>query len=138
MKKIILILSIICFVGATITHAQKPEIVTSKKPGWQKIGEATVDFKTDKDQFIILGADRFKSIQLKVKDATIHIEDMQIHYEGGEKEDVALRAGFKAGEESRVIDLKNNSAELKKVVFVYRTLPNAAVTKAEIELWGRK
>ena len=113
-------------------------LLQKNKAGWHKIGNANVDFKTDKDRFIILGADRFKALQVKVADAPVHISDMQVYYEGGGKEDVALRFDLKEGGESKVIDLKNNSAELKKVEFVYHTVPNAKADKAHLELWGLK
>lgn len=137
MKKTILIL-LATVLTAGILHAQKPEVVTSGKPGWHKIGDASVNFKTDKDEFIVLGKDRFKSIQLKVTDAPVHVEDLQVFYEGGGKEDVAIKEDFNAGSKSRVIPLKNHSAEINKVVFIYRTKPNAKVEKAHIELWGLK
>ncbi|HMH33166.1 MAG TPA: hypothetical protein VK543_09070 [Puia sp.] len=137
MKKYLFVLLSVFF-AANVLHAQKPEVMTSTKPGWHKIGEAKVNFKTEKDEFLVLVADRFKAIRIKVKDAPIHIEDMQIHYEKGAKEDVQIRSNFNAGTESRVIDLKNHDADLKKVVFVYNTVPNSKVEKAEIELWGLK
>ena len=137
MKKTLLILLATVFTVGVL-HAQKPEVVTNHKAGWHKIGDANVNFKTDKDQFIILGADRFKAIQVKVDDAPVRIEDMQVFYEGGSKEDVSLRSDFKPGGESRVVDLKNGSAELKKVMFVYKTIPNSTADKAHIELWGLK
>ena len=135
-KTLLILLATVLTVG--VLHAQKPEVVTNHKAGWHKIGDANVNFKTDKDQFIILGKDRFKSIQVKVVDAPVHIDDMQVYYEGGSKEDVSLSSDFKPGSESRVIDLKNGSAELKKVVFIYKTVPNGAADKAHIELWGLK
>lgn len=137
MKKTLLIL-FAAVLTAGVLRAQKPEVVTNHSAGWHKIGDASVNFKTDKDQFMIIGADRFKSIKVKVDDAPVHIDDMQVYYEGGGKEDVSLRSDFKAGGESRVIDLKNGSAELKKVVFIYKTVPNSAADKAHIELWGLK
>ena len=137
MKKLMLILFASVFTVA-IAHAQKPEIVTNGKPGWHKIGDANVDFKADKDEFLVFGKDRFKAIQLKVTDAPVRVEDMQVFYDGGAKEDVPVRADFNAGSESRVIDLKNHSEGIKKVIFVYHTRPNMKVDKAHIELWGLK
>lgn len=137
MKKFLLILSTL-FVTTTLIHAQKPEVITTNKAGWLKIGDANVDFKSDKDQFIIVGKDRFKSIQFKVKDAPLHIDDLQIFYEGGGKENISFNTDLQPGEESKVIELKNNSAELKKVVFVYHTVGNSNVNKAQVELWGLK
>ena len=137
-KSIVVLLTLFFSVGVTTMYAQKPEVVTTKKEGWHKIGDARVDFKSDKDQFLVLGNDRFKSIQIKVKDAAVRIDDLQIHYEGGGKEDVTVGTDVQAGSETKVINLKNNSAELKKVVFIYHTVPNSHADKALVELWGLK
>lgn len=123
--------------SVSLLHAQQPVVVTDKDAGWQKIGDAKVDFKTDKDKFIIVGADRFKSVKIKAFDAPVRIDEMEIKYEGGAKESVTVGADLNPGDESKVIALKNNSAELKNVVFVYKTTSNAA-EKARIELWGMK
>jgi hypothetical protein len=137
MKKMMFLLMLSIFTAGVI-HAQKPEIITNNKDGWHKIGEAKVNFKTDRDVFIILGADKFKSLQVRVKDAPIRLEDLNIEYDGGVREDVALRTNYAAGSKSRVIDLKNISKGLKKVEFVYKTTPNSSNDRAEIELWGLK
>jgi hypothetical protein len=137
MKRILLLL-VSTFLTFTLVHAQKPEVITKNKAGWHKIGDARVDFKTDKDKFIIIGKDRYKSLQVKVKDAPVHMESMQISYEGGGTEDVALNTEYKPGAESKPIELKNGSAEIKNVTFVYHTVANSTNSKAEIELWGMK
>lgn len=136
MKKIILFL-LTTILTTSLLQAQKPEVITKNKAGWHKIGDAKVDFKTDKDKFILLGKDRFKSLQVKAKDAPIHIESMQVEYEGDIKEDIALSSQLKTGSKSRVIALKNSNAEIKNVSFVYHTYAGSG-KKAEIELWGLK
>lgn len=137
MKRIVLLLAA-TFFTFTLVHAQKPEVITNNKPGWHKIGDATVNFKTDKDKFIIIGKDRYKALQVKVKDAPVKMESMQVSYEGGGMEDVDLHTQYKPGSESKKIDLKNGSAEIKNVTFVYHTVSNTTNSKAEIELWGLK
>lgn len=138
MKRIVLLLAVTLFTF-TLAQAQKPEVITSNKAGWHKIGDAKVDFKTDKDKFIIIGKDRYKALQVKVKNAPVHMESMQVAYEGGGTEDVALNTQYKPGAESKTIELKNGSAEIKNVTFVYHTVNNSASDKkAEIELWGLK
>lgn len=137
MKKLLFVIMVTVF-SAGVLHAQQPVVTTGKEAGWHKIGDAKVDFKTDKDRFIILGADRFKSVKVKAFDAPVKIEEMQIFYEGGGKESVPVAAELNPGEESKVIALKNNSAELKKVQFIYKTTSNAGAEKARIELWGMK
>lgn len=135
-KALFLLLSTIFTV--TMLQAQKPAIITKKKAGWQKIGDAKVDFKADKDKFVIIGADKFKSLQLKVKDAPVHIEEMLVEFEGNVTENISLKSEFKTGEKSRVIDLKNKDAEIKNVSFVYHTVPGSTEKRAKIELWGLK
>jgi hypothetical protein len=137
MKRVVLLLVASLFTF-TLVNAQKPEVITKDKAGWHKIGDAKVDFKTDKDKFIIIGKDRYKALQVRVKDAPVHMESMQIAYEGGGTEDVALRSQFKPGGESKTIELRNGSAEIKNVTFVYHTVTNGSNAKAEIELWGLK
>lgn len=137
MKKALFVVLVTIF-SVSVLHAQQPVVVTDKDAGWQKIGDAKVDFKTDKDKFIIIGADRFKSVKIKAFDAPVRIDEMQIQYEGGAKESVTVGTELNPGDESKVIALKNNSAELKKVVFVYKTTSNAGAEKARIELWGMK
>jgi hypothetical protein len=137
MKKTLFVLLATVF-SVSLLHAQQPVVVTNKGAGWHKIGDAKVDFKSDKDKFIIMGADRFKSVKIKVMDAPVRIEDMEIQYEGGRKESVSFRTALKPGHESRVIPLKNHSSELRNVSFVYHTIPNSGADKATIELWGKK
>ncbi len=137
MKKTFLLLFASIVAISTVT-AQKTEVVTSNKPGWHKIGETTVMFKADRDVLVVLGADKFKAIQIKVTDAPIRLEDIEVYYENDTKEDIQIRSDFKKGEKSRVIDLKGGDRNLKKVVFVYKSIPNWKGEKAHVELYGLK
>jgi hypothetical protein len=137
MKRMILFL-MSTFLTFTAIQAQKPEVITKNKPGWNKIGDAKVDFSTDKDKFVLLGKDQFKALKIKVKDAPVHIENMQVQFEGGVTEDISLASELKTGGESREIDLKNKDKEIKNVTFVYRTVTGSGTKKSEVELWGLK
>ena len=138
MKKILITFILIAPFFAGVAFSQKPTVVMSDKAGWHKIGEMTADFKAEKDELVVLGADKFKSIKIKVVDAPMHIAALEVYYESGDKEDISLKSDFKAGGESRVIDLKGKDRSLKKVVFVYNTVPNSKHDKAHVELWGLK
>ena len=135
-KSVVLIL--ILFVAFAAAFAQSPGVVTSAKPGWHKIGEVKASFKTENESIIVLGKDAFKSIKLMVTDAPINIQNIQVFYETGDPEEISVRSELKAGAETRVIDLKGGTRELKKVVFTYKTLPNAKDEKAHVELYGLK
>lgn len=137
MKKILLILSVI-ILSNSLANAQQKEVVKSNKPGWHKIGEITVNFKTEKDAIVVLGADKFKAIKLKVTDAPIRMEDLKVVYENESTEDLQVRSEFAKGGETRVLDLKGGDRNLKKVIFFYKTIPNWKGEKAHVELYGLK
>ena len=136
MKRMILFL-MSTFLTVSVLQAQKPEVITRDKPGWQKIGDAKVDFKTDKDKFILIGKDKFKALQVKAKDEPVHIESMTVEYKGEVKEEIALSSMLKTGEESRKIELKYPDKHIQNITFVYHTV-NSASKRAEIELWCMK
>lgn len=138
MKKITLIFSMLMLALSNFSFAQDPGIVISNKPGWHKIGDVKANFTLEKETIAVLGADKFKSIKLKVVDAPINIDQLQVFYESGESEEINVRNELKAGAETRIIDLKYPAKELKKVVFVYKTVPNSADEKAQVELYGLK
>ncbi len=185
-------LTLICLSMTMASAFAQPAILIDNKDGWQKIGETTVDFKTEKDNIVVLGKDRFRALKFKVKEAAVDIQDLEVYYEkepakndkdakvdvdvkGRDKgvdinnndkdakvdvdmkgenkgvdvkstdekkasdpnrEDIQVRTPIQAGQESKVIDLKGTSKELRKVVFTYRTLPNSKDEKATIELYG--
>src|ERR1051325_4691171 len=107
MKKLMLVIFFAIAGGYFASFAQKPEVIATDKAGWHKIGETTVDFKKDRDELVVMGADRFASVKFKVTDAPIDLQDLEIYYEAGDKQDVMVRTPIQAGGESRVIDLKN-------------------------------
>jgi hypothetical protein len=138
MKKTALLFLVLFVALANITFAQEPGVVVSNKAGWHKIGEVKASFKMENESIAVLGADKFKSIKLKVTDAPINIERVQVFYESGEMEEIPVRSELKAGSETRTIDLKGSTQELKKVVFTYKTISNNKDEKAHVELYGLK
>ncbi len=137
MKNLKTLFVLIGFVIASSVNAQKPAVIVSDKAGWHKIGEVTASFKAEKDELVVMGADQFKAIKLFVKDAPMNISDLEIYYEDGSQETVALTNEFKAGGESRVIDIKA-TVSIKKVVFTYKSIANTKDEKATVELYGMK
>ncbi|MFI5219607.1 MAG: hypothetical protein ACHQNT_08965 [Bacteroidia bacterium] len=116
----------------------KPGIVVSDKAGWHKIAETTVAFEKDRDEVAVVGADRFAGIKFKVTDASINLMDLEVYFENGTKQDVSVASVIKSGNESRVIDLNSGERDIKKIVFVYKTVPNQREEKAHVEIWGLK
>ena len=138
MKKIILVFFAMSALLINTAFAQEPSIMLSDKPGWHKIGEVKADFKMENQSISVLGKDKFKSILLKVTDAPINIEGIQVFYESGDMEEFDVKNELKAGAETKKLDMKGGGQEIKKVTFTYKTIPNQQDEKAHVELYGLK
>ncbi len=137
MKKIFII-TLLAFTSTTqLVHAQKPVVVISDKIGWHKLGETTVNFQKDFDEILIIGANRFESLKFMVNDAPIKLISLEVFYVGNTKENFTINNTIKDAGESRVIHLKGEH-NIKKVVFIYKTLVNRNDQKAHVTLWGYK
>jgi len=142
MKKVLLI-SILAVGGSYFTaNAQtqdnKNAIMVSDSKGWHKIGETTVNFVKEREEILVTGSDRFASIKFKVIDAPIQLTDLEVYFESGDKQVIKVNTTIKAPGESRIIDIKGGERDLKKIVFIYKTLPNRKDDKAHVEIWGLK
>ncbi len=138
MRKIAILLLLALAGSYTTANAQTPKVVISDKTGWHKIGETTVSFDHERDEIMVMGADKFAQIQFKVTEAPIDLQQMEVYYENGDKQAIPIRQSVKAPGESRVIDLNGGERTIKKIVFEYKTLPNRKDDKAHVEIWGLK
>ncbi len=120
------------------SFAQVPKIVISDKMGWHKIGHTRVNFQKDRDAITIIGSRRFSTIKFKVSVAPIIISDLEVYYASGDMQSIHINETIKSPGESRVIDLNGGERDLKKIVFIYKTLPNRKDKKAHVQLWGYK
>ena len=122
-----------------VALAQNPKVVTSDKTGWHKIGETTVDFKKEREEILVIGANRFADIKFKVADEPIDLVSVEIVFDNGENQRILINSHIKAPGDSRNINLKGaGERDVKKIIFVYKTLPNAGEKKAHVEVWGLK
>jgi hypothetical protein len=139
MKKTLIIMLLAIAGSFGIVSAQTPAVMISDAAGWHKIGERTVAFKTDRDEIAVIGSDRFSTLKFKVTEAAIDLISIEIAFESGDNQNVTINQQVKAPGESRTIDLKGGSERsIKKIVFIYKTLPNSKDEKARVEIWGLK
>src|SRR6187402_2687342 len=103
MKKLILMLLIVAVHSSVL--AQTPAPVLSDKDGWHKIGETKADFKTETDKILVLVANRFSSLKIKVSEAPINLISFTINFDKGEKKEVKIGQEFKAAGETKKVDL---------------------------------
>lgn len=138
MKRALLVSFMLSAVFINSAFGQEPSVMLSDKPGWHKIGEVKADFKMENESISVLGADKFKSILLKVTDAPINIEGLQVFYESGKMEEFNVKNELKPNSETRKLDLKDGPQEIEKVTFTYKTASDQNEEKAHVELYGLK
>jgi hypothetical protein len=104
---------------------------------WELLGARKIDYKLDRDEIMVTRAEgAFTAIQLRIKRSPINMHKLAVHYGNGEVDEIELRETFRAGTESRVIDLPGNKRIIKKVVLWYDT-KNLANDRGVVELWGK-
>jgi len=138
LKKALIIIAFALTANVIVTTAQVPKVIISDKTGWRRIGKTVVSLNKEKDEIKILGSTKFAVIKFKVMGAPIDLVSMEAFYSSGNKQEIVVNASIKDAGESRVIDLNGGERRLKKVVFIYKTLPNYKNKRARVQLWGLK
>ena len=108
----------------------------NKTQQWVLIGEKKVSFLIDHDVIQATGNANYSKLKVKVKDGPVHIIDMDVHFENGDKFDVALKQKLPKGGESRVIDLPGGSRNVRKIEFWYET-KGFRKGRGTVQVWGQ-
>jgi len=109
----------------------------STAQSWRFIGDKIAAYGVDRDVLWITGNDAFRQIKVRVTSAPLHIIDMDVYFENGEKMNVPLKNNFRQGQESRAIDFPGRLRQIKKIEFLYETI-GTRKGKARIAIWGKK
>ena len=104
---------------------------------WNLIGEKRVSFAIDRDVIHVTGNDNYRQLKLKIKDGPVHILDMDVHFDNGDKFDVSIKQRIPKGGESRVIDLPGGSRNIKKIEFWYET-KGFRKGRGSVQVWGKR
>ncbi len=135
-------LAILLFVFSNSLSAQVAIIATPDSLDWKKIAETTVSFdqntvdKIQEAEILITGTARFASLHFKVVTAQVDLKSLEIFFENGDKQDVAINEIIKDKTDSRVIELNGAQRKIKKVVFKYMEVAHTDDKKVKLELWG--
>lgn len=128
MKQRILFVSLVLFISASAFTVLQ---------NWKYIGDKWAAFGPDRDVLRIGARDEFRQIKIKVTDGPLHIADMDVYFDNGEKFNVELKNNFRAGQESRIIDLPGGLRKLDKIEFKYSTIGRGR-GRARVAVWGRR
>jgi len=106
--------------------------------GWELLGERKVNFVRDKDVFEVSSRNLYTAIRFYVEDKDVHINDLKIQFENGDKIQPALDEVIKAGEQSRIIDLAADGRIISNIEFKYRSMGSILQGRANVLIVGRR
>jgi hypothetical protein len=138
MNRKLLLLVLLLQLSVSYAFSQKPAVITGDEKGWYRIGQVSASFNKESESIVVMGKDEFASIKLRVKDAPVTIDRVQVFFEGGKVQEAEVKQPLKEGEETAEIKLYAENMEINKVVFTYKTAVNDEGEKAEVELYGYK
>ena len=136
-KAVIVVLFIIaCSFGMASSQQAKEAVIDNT--GWIKIGEASMNFKDERNEILIVGSDRFAYIKFKVLEAPLELTKLEVYFESGDRLDIKVNIQINAPGESREMEIDGSGRNLRKVGIVYKPLLNRKDLKTHVELWGLK
>ncbi len=105
---------------------------------WQFLGLREVNGLADFDSIRVGAATGpFTHIRLKVRGNALWLYDLDVRFSNGAKQDVPVRLRIPQGGETRQIDLRGASRNIRRVNFTYGKLPNGRGA-TYVELWGMR
>ena len=108
--------------------------------GWELLGRREVDFGAERDVIPVTASEgRFKRIRLHVSGNGIDLQDLDVTFGNGEKQDVKVRETIREGGTTRVIDLPGEARVIRSVALTYKVAKRLAGRgKATVAVWGKQ
>jgi len=103
---------------------------------WDLLGTRGVKWTLDHDEILVTASEgKFDALKVKILHGNLNMKKMVVHFKNGGKQEIELRNNFKAGSESRVINLTGDDRIIRKVDFWYETKNHSK--KSIVQLWGK-
>jgi len=106
--------------------------------GWELLGESKVNFVRDRDQVDVLSSNLFTAIRFKVENRDVHMNELHVVFQNGDKLDPAIDDNITADQYSRDIELGPEGKAVRSVDFKYRTTGNVLKGRANVLVFGKR
>src|SRR6185312_1245422 len=128
----LLLLTLLSFVS--LTQAQYR--VERGGAGWQHLGSAHVDGRSDHDKIQVSGG-TFNALQLGVTNGAIGFERLVVHFRNGQEEVLPVGSVVRSGGRSRNIPMRGGAREISNVEIWYQKgAQNEG--RPRVDLFGRR
>ena len=128
------------FRNATIAAALSVAAVIGAAPAqadaWQSLGSRVVSDAQERDSIFALFDGAVSEIKICVSNRAVRINDVDVVFGNGNRQDVSVRNRIGAGQCTRAIDLRGDERHIRRVVLDYRTA-NPIGQQAIVTVLGR-
>lgn len=133
----VLSIAVVAFVVAlTACHTSRRSIGIEE--GWELLSEQKVNFVRDKDEIVLNNRTPYTAMRFKVEDKDVHINDLKVYFQNGDKLEPNINDDIQADQFSRVIDLGREGRYIDRIEFKYRTTGNVLKGRANVLVLGKK
>lgn len=106
--------------------------------GWELLGESQVNFVRDRDQVDVLSSNLFTAIRFKVENRDVHMNELHVVFQNGDKLDPVINDNISADQYSRDIQLGPEGKAVRSIDFRYRTTGNVLKGRANVLVFGKR
>lgn len=106
--------------------------------GWDLLANRKVNFVRDKDEITVTNRLPYTAIRFQIEDKDVHISNLKIYFDNGDKLEPNIDEDIKAGEHSRIIELSSDGRMIDHFEFRYRTVGSILKGRANILIFGKR
>lgn len=105
--------------------------------GWDLLGESKANFVRDKDEIPVLSSNTYTAIRFKVENKDVHLNDLHITFQNGDRLAPVMDDVITAGQTSRIIELGEGKS-IRSIDLKYRSTGNVLKGRAGILVFGKR
>jgi hypothetical protein len=83
------------------------------------VGSRDVKDRTERDTIAVNDGKSYRKIKICVSRNPVHFIDVDVYFENGGRQDVAMRSRINPGDCTRVIDLDGGARNIDRIEFLY-------------------
>jgi len=106
--------------------------------GWELLSEKKVNFVRDKDEISVNNRTLYTAMRFKVENRDVHINDLKIYFQNGDKLEPNIDDDIQADAFSKVIDLGREGRYIDRIEFKYRTTGSVIKGRANVLVLAKK
>lgn len=119
-------------IGAALAWVA-PAAAVAQNDGWTVIGFASVGKRGDTDVITVSDRRKFGAVRLCVFNRPIQMNNFDVTFGNGHRQNLVVRDTIRAGGCTRAIDLKGNRRHVESVLMRYRRLPGDGAPLVRIQ-----